>query len=91
MRVYLHIGFGKTGTTSIQDYLFFNREIRKSDFIYPEIGLRGSGHHNLATLGKDEFSDVEMEIQHPPRDNFYRRGFELHNHVPHAHYVMSVR
>ena len=55
----MHIGFGKTGTTSIQDYLFFNRKIRKSDFNYPEIGLRGSGHHDLATLGKDEFSDVE--------------------------------
>lgn len=62
MKVYLHIGFGKTGTTSIQDYLFFNREIRKSDYFYPEIGLRGSGHHNLATLGKDEFSDVEKGL-----------------------------
>jgi hypothetical protein len=62
MKVYLHIGFGKTGTTSIQDYLFFNREVRKSDYFYPEIGLRGSGHHNLATYGKDEFSDFEKNL-----------------------------
>ncbi len=72
MKVYLHIGFGKTGTTSIQDYLFFNREIRKSDYFYPEIGLRGSGHHNLATLGKEEFSDLENTLYADLRHNLER-------------------
>jgi hypothetical protein len=70
MRVYLHIGFGKTGTTSIQDYLFQNRELRKADYIYPEIGRSGSGQHNLAILGKEEFSDHEHLLFSQLKDYF---------------------
>lgn len=66
--IYIHIGYGKTGTTSIQDMLFFNRhEFAKQGILYPTTGLRGTGHHNLAVLGKNEltndFIDLKREIQ----------------------------
>lgn len=36
MNLYLHIGTMKTGTSTIQDFLFFNRELLiKNDFLYP--------------------------------------------------------
>lgn len=57
MKLYLHIGFGKTGTSSIQDFLFQN--IKNIEYLYPRVGLMGSGHHALAPLGKECFSDDE--------------------------------
>lgn len=61
-KLYLHIGFGKTGTTSIQDGLYKNREILKEGgVLYPTSGLRGTGHHNLAILGKDNLSQEVKE------------------------------
>jgi len=63
MKFFLHIGFGKTGTTSIQDYLFNNKERYASVYCYPEVGLRGSGQHNLAPLGKESF-EAEDSIRY---------------------------
>lgn len=49
--VYLHIGYGKTGTSSIQDMMFDNRVYFKTiGLLYPELGLWKTAHHNLSLL-----------------------------------------
>ena len=50
-KIYLHIGYGKTGTSSIQDMMFHNKDIFKiNSLYYPDIGLWGSAHHHLSQL-----------------------------------------
>jgi len=49
--VYLHIGTHKTGTTTLQKFLFENREkLKRYKLVYPEIGLHPTlkGHHPVA-------------------------------------------
>jgi hypothetical protein len=44
----LHIGYHKTGTTSIQDYLWANRAgLIRQGFLYPEQHTLWSGHHQV--------------------------------------------
>lgn len=53
--LYLHIGFGKTGTTAVQDFLYRERiKLRDMGLFYPEVGLRGTGHHDLVTVSANE-------------------------------------
>ena len=48
---FLHIGAPKTGTTLLQRVLFENKErLRNYGIDYPDISLRGYGHHDLAFL-----------------------------------------
>jgi hypothetical protein len=47
----LHIGAPKTGSTAIQRFIFDNRDQLKSQgILYPDVSLRGYGHHDLAFL-----------------------------------------
>lgn len=47
--VYLHIGFGKTGTSSVQLFSFNNREkLIELGLLYPTTGLSPYAHHDLA-------------------------------------------
>lgn len=48
-QVYLHIGRAKTGTSSIQNYLFDSRdELWNGGVLYPLTGTRGTSHAPLA-------------------------------------------
>ena len=48
---YLHIGAPKTGSTALQSFLFENRQrLADHGWVYPEVSLRGFGHHDLAFL-----------------------------------------
>lgn len=59
--LYLHIGFGKTGTTSIQNHLNLQREnLSNSGILYPSVGQQNSGHHLLAVLGTDEIQEATL-------------------------------
>lgn len=50
-RLIIHIGIGKTGTTSIQVALDLGRDLLlDAGFLYPKTGLAGSGHHLLSPL-----------------------------------------
>ncbi|MCG5238990.1 hypothetical protein ACIU1J_31600 [Azospirillum doebereinerae] len=47
----VHIGAPKTGSTAIQRFLFENREpLLACGVRYPDVSLRGYGHHDLAFL-----------------------------------------
>lgn len=48
----VHIGAPKTGTTWIQRFLYENRDtlLREQGVLYPDVNLRGYGHHDLAFL-----------------------------------------
>lgn len=51
MRWILHIGAPKTGSTAIQRFLSDNRAgLTKHGILYPDVSLRGFGHHDLAFL-----------------------------------------
>lgn len=46
--IYLHLGKPKTGTTTIQSYLYQNRNtLRDNGYLYPDSGLVQKGHHNV--------------------------------------------
>lgn len=60
--MYLHIGFGKTGTTSIQHCLNDHREaLSRCGILYPLAGQQNSGHHLLAILGSDIVQGEALE------------------------------
>ncbi|MBI5429089.1 MAG: hypothetical protein HY938_01385 [Nitrosomonadales bacterium] len=50
MQIFIHIGWHKTGTTSIQEFLLKNRErlAITNKIYYPEEGMLFCAHHNLA-------------------------------------------
>lgn len=71
---YIHIGNGKTGTTSIQSFLNANRELLKSSGVYyPEASRRDINHHFLivgkggGSLGlsdqKEQWKKVKSEAE----------------------------
>lgn len=50
-RCYLHIGAPKTGSTALQNFLYENRkQLADQGWKYPDVSLRGFGHHDLAFL-----------------------------------------
>lgn len=56
-RLLLHIGIGKTGTTSIQDMLLNNQaRLAEHGVLYPKTGIVQFGHHGLAILDEQTFS-----------------------------------
>jgi glycosyltransferase involved in cell wall biosynthesis len=63
-RIYLHIGIGKTGTSSIQKMLLDNYyEFLEQAILVPKSGIKyGMAHHGLANLEEDIFSLETEEI-----------------------------
>jgi len=55
---FLHIGAPKTGTTAVQRLLYENRvHLKSRGLLYPEVSLRGYGHHDLALLTAGSYPD----------------------------------
>ena len=49
MKAIVHIGSTKTGSTSLQDFLFKNRnKLNGNKIIYPNIGVKSGAHHLIA-------------------------------------------
>lgn len=64
MKIYLHIGTHKTGSTSIQNVLFKNRELLiKKGFYYPEVIDNHTAQHHLAwLLVNNDFTKAEQYL-----------------------------
>lgn len=59
--MYVHAGYPKTGTTTIQQFLTHNRAALKDmGVLYPKTGIQGSGHVKFATpfLGRSYLSQM---------------------------------
>lgn len=53
-QLFIHIGIGKTGTTSLQGFAYYNRKkLAKLGLLYPKNGLSHWGHHALAVNNTD--------------------------------------
>ena len=63
--IYLHIGMNKTGSTSIQDYFFNNKDdFNIEGFCYPSAGLNSKGiHYGLS----DAFGFYNNKIKVPSK------------------------
>ena len=57
--LYIHVGMGKTGTTSIQ-YFSKNSELSSKFFHYLTSGLKGDGHHLLALNDSKKQKWIEL-------------------------------
>ena len=67
-RLILHPGSPKTGTSSLQNYLYRNRaDLRARGILYPETGIPASkdiakGHHEIALRLPDGTSGAKPEL-----------------------------
>lgn len=84
MSIWLHIGTGKTGTSSIQQFLFRNStSLIQQSYVYPRLGPRHSiAHHNLATQLK------QLERFDPALGTWERLRHILKKH-PTANVILS--
>lgn len=78
-RIYLHIGFGKTGTSAVQEFFFQNRgAFLRQGLDYPLIGLTPYAHHGLALFQSPEmpegvaglYEQLVKAMRASPSDNF---------------------
>ena len=83
LKLYLHIGMPKTGTTYIQSFLRLNNEVlKKEGYVYPEFGVRfdkiaanRNGHFLVSKLydeNRKRLKDKELEIQEECFDKLFR-------------------
>ena len=56
--IYIHIGIGKTGTSSVQEFFFNNREeFARQGVYYPLTGIAEYAHHGLALFQSPEMPE----------------------------------
>lgn len=68
-KCYIHIGAPKTGSTSLQKFFHTNREaLLDSGVLYPDVCLRGYGHHDLAFLLNGEYPNWATPQERPLED-----------------------
>lgn len=61
--LFLHVGFHKTGTSSIQAFLHNQkRQLLKLNILYPNTGLAGYGHGDLANSLKINYDCVKKQL-----------------------------
>lgn len=77
--LFLHIGPPKTGSSTIQEFLYQNIDnLNKSGYLYPQTGIKLSAQHNLAHLiinskkansTRGTWQEVHQEIEEEKLDN----------------------
>lgn len=63
-KLILHAGRHKTGTTTLQDFLYGNSEfLLQHNYNYPRYGLKGSGHHRIgAALTRANIKSLGVDV-----------------------------
>lgn len=66
-RIFLHIGYPKTGTTSLQAFFAGNRDaLKERGWLFPLTGMRGHAHYdlnyclNIANFGEEPTQDAQF-------------------------------
>ncbi|QEW23930.1 hypothetical protein LA6_006168 (plasmid) [Marinibacterium anthonyi] len=63
MKIVLHIGTNKTGTSSLQAFLALNRDnLAREGWVYPEAGRDGVAHHGLASAAAHGMNDLRQMV-----------------------------
>lgn len=90
IKVILHIGRHKTGTSSLQRFLFENPELLlKNKLNYPNIYIKNIAHHELAeSLRKNTFDTLPRSIQDKSISQFRERLIESLSN-PELTYIIS--
>ncbi len=74
-KVIIHIGLGKTGTTSIQSYMGARRgEYHSRGFYYPSLYCANNAHHALVSVAEADFSPIYKARFDELLDSFERTG-----------------
>lgn len=83
----LHIGAPKTGSTSLEKFLFGNQDkLTENGWFYPCATVRGYGHHDLAYLVSGSYPDWAL----PQDKTFDELLEELHNAITdHSKIILS--
>lgn len=68
-KIYLHIGHGKTGTSSLQKFLLKESLKKNCNFLYPKNTLIGDGHHELFKADERVFKSLYKEIISSSKEN----------------------
>ena len=70
-KVIFHIGFGKTGTSSIQAMLFKHRgKLEELGVLYPETGIYDNAHHHLADYKVADLGRSVIKLYNKVVDDF---------------------
>lgn len=74
LRVTLHIGSTKTGSSALQKLLFANRHaLQEASVLYPDVGIASNAHHVLlAAIHPGAWKMHEDAYDVPPADYFVR-------------------
>lgn len=73
MKVYLHIGTHKTGSTLIQEACVrLHEALREDGFFYPIKGFSGTGHHELAWAIKSKDEETARKLYKEIKDDSTR-------------------
>jgi hypothetical protein len=68
-RCLLHIGAPKTGSTALQKFLAGSREaLANLGWVYPDVSLRGFGHHDIAFLLGGGYPEWALPQERPLED-----------------------
>ena len=63
VKIFIHIGLNKTGTSSIQQFMMNNQEeLAAQGLAYPEYGRVHGGHHALANALQQRPADVQKMV-----------------------------
>lgn len=64
MRIILHVGINKTGTSSLQSFLSINADnLARHGWVYPQAGLTGAAHHGLAAAAERGVEDLRKMVK----------------------------
>ncbi|ABV37609.1 hypothetical protein Ssed_3005 [Shewanella sediminis HAW-EB3] len=90
--IYLHVGYHKTGTTAIQNFMHRNKDLILSEgILYPLTGLSGAGHSKLANAFKGNEWDKVLKSLLPKENEIRQNIYALERGESSASLYMALK